>query len=71
MSEGELLQIEKVRNLDITEAIYYEIICQKTTTLIATSVKPLSEEVETMRKFGELIGMALQKITDFDGELRH
>ena len=67
MSEGELLQIEKARNLDITEAIYYEIIRQKTATLIAAccslgaaSVKPLSEEVETMRKFGELIGMSFQ-----------
>ena len=67
MSEGELLQIEKARNLDITEAVYYEIIRQKTATLIAaccslgaTSVKPLSEEVETMRQFGELIGMAFQ-----------
>ena len=67
MSEGELLQIEKARNLDITEAIYYEIIRQKTATLIAAccslgaaSVKPFSEEVETMRQFGELIGMAFQ-----------
>ncbi|WP_298495752.1 polyprenyl synthetase family protein [uncultured Algibacter sp.] len=67
MSEGELLQIEKARKLDITEAIYYEIIRQKTATLIAAccslgaaSVKPESEHVETMRKFGELIGMAFQ-----------
>ena len=67
MSEGELLQIEKARRLDITEAIYYEIIRQKTATLIAAccslgaaSVKPESTEVETMRKFGELIGMAFQ-----------
>ena len=67
MSEGELLQIEKARNLDITEAVYYEIIRQKTATLIASccslgaaSVKPFSEEVETMRQFGELIGMAFQ-----------
>ena len=67
MSEGELLQIEKARQLDITEAIYYEIIRQKTATLIAAccslgaaSVKPNSPEVETMRKFGELIGMAFQ-----------
>ena len=67
MSEGELLQIEKARNLDITEAIYYEIIRQKTATLIAAccslgaaSVKPESPDVETMRKFGELIGMAFQ-----------
>ncbi|APY01156.1 polyprenyl synthetase family protein [Lacinutrix venerupis] len=67
MSEGELLQIEKARRLDITETIYYEIIRQKTATLIAAccslgaaSVKPDSQEVETMRKFGELIGMAFQ-----------
>ena len=67
MSEGELLQIEKARRLDITEDIYYEIIRQKTATLIAAccslgaaSVKPESEEVENMRRFGELIGMAFQ-----------
>lgn len=67
MSEGELLQIEKARKLDITEAVYYEIIRQKTATLIAAccslgaaSVKPDSKDVETMRKFGELIGMAFQ-----------
>ena len=65
--EGELLQIEKARKLDITEAIYYEIIRQKTATLIAAccslgaaSVKPNTEDVERMRKFGELIGMAFQ-----------
>lgn len=67
MSEGELLQIEKARQLDVTEDIYYEIIRQKTATLIAAccslgaaSVKPNSPEVESMRKFGELIGMAFQ-----------
>ncbi len=67
MSEGELLQIEKARNLDITEGVYYEIIRQKTATLIAAccslgacSVDPDSESVEKMRKFGELIGMAFQ-----------
>ncbi|MFD0989146.1 polyprenyl synthetase family protein [Mariniflexile jejuense] len=67
MSEGELLQIEKARKLDITEAVYYEIIRQKTATLIAAccslgaaSVKPESQHVEVMRKFGELIGMAFQ-----------
>ncbi len=65
--EGELLQIEKARKLDITEDVYYEIIRQKTATLIAAccslgaaSVKPESQDVETMRKFGELIGMAFQ-----------
>ncbi len=67
MSEGELLQIEKARKLDITEAVYYDIIRQKTATLIAAccslgaaSVKPGSVHVEAMRKFGELIGMAFQ-----------
>lgn len=67
ISEGELLQIEKARQLDVTEDIYYEIIRQKTATLIAAccslgaaSVKPESKDVETMRKFGELIGMAFQ-----------
>lgn len=67
MSEGELLQIEKARRLDITEEVYYEIIRQKTATLIAAccslgacSVKPNSPDVETFRKFGELCGMAFQ-----------
>lgn len=68
MSEGELLQIEKARRLDITEEVYYEIIRQKTATLIAAccslgacSVNPENTEVvEKMRKFGELIGMAFQ-----------
>lgn len=67
MSEGELLQIEKARRLDITEAIYYEIIRQKTATLIAAccalgaqSVSSDAALVEKMRKFGELIGMAFQ-----------
>ncbi len=67
MSEGELLQIEKARRLDITEEVYYDIIRQKTATLIAAccslgacSVRPDSPDVETFRKFGELIGMAFQ-----------
>ncbi|MFC2147190.1 polyprenyl synthetase family protein [Bacteroidota bacterium] len=67
ISEGELLQIEKARRLDITEEVYYEIIRQKTATLIAAccslgacSVKPDSTDVETFRKFGELCGMAFQ-----------
>ncbi|MBT8321213.1 MAG: polyprenyl synthetase family protein, partial [Eudoraea sp.] len=67
ISEGELLQLEKARRLDITEEVYYEIIRQKTATLIAaccslgaTSVKPDSPHVETFRKFGELCGMAFQ-----------
>jgi octaprenyl-diphosphate synthase len=67
MSEGELLQIEKSRQLDITETVYYEIIRQKTASLIASccavgasSGGANEEVVETMRKFGEKIGMAFQ-----------
>ena len=67
MSEGELLQIEKARKLDITEEVYYDIIRQKTATLIAAccsigaaSVLPGSPEVKEFRKFGELCGMAFQ-----------
>ena len=67
MSEGELLQIEKARRLDITEDIYYEIIRKKTATLIAAccalgakSVNDDEVKVENMRLFGELIGMAFQ-----------
>ena len=68
MSEGELLQIEKARRLDITEDVYYEIIRQKTATLIAAccslgacSVQPNDKElVEKMRLFGEYVGMAFQ-----------
>ncbi|MGB8705618.1 MAG: polyprenyl synthetase family protein, partial [Gillisia sp.] len=67
MSEGELLQIEKARRLDITETVYYDIIRQKTATLIAAccslgaaSVKPETKDVVKMRRFGELIGMAFQ-----------
>lgn len=67
MSEGELLQIEKARQLDITEEVYFEIIRKKTATLIAactaigaTSVDADKNEIEKMRKFGELIGIAFQ-----------
>ena len=67
MSEGELLQIEKARLLDITEDVYFEIIRKKTATLIAactaigaTSVDAPADEIENMRRFGELIGIAFQ-----------
>lgn len=68
MSEGELLQIEKARRLDIVESVYYEIIRQKTATLIAAccamgacSVSPNDHEtIEKMRQFGEYVGMAFQ-----------
>lgn len=67
MSEGELLQFEKSRRLDITEDVYFEIIRQKTASLIASccavgaSSSGASEDVvKTMRLFGEKIGMAFQ-----------
>ncbi|MCW8981103.1 MAG: polyprenyl synthetase family protein [Altibacter sp.] len=67
MSEGELLQIGKALKLDITEAVYFDIIRQKTATLIAAccamgaqSVNAPKSEVESLRKFGELIGTAFQ-----------
>ncbi|NLR94137.1 polyprenyl synthetase family protein [Flammeovirga agarivorans] len=67
MSEGELMQIEKARRLDITEDVYFEIIRQKTATLIAActavgaSSSGASEEViKKMHKMGEKIGIAFQ-----------
>lgn len=67
MSEGELLQIEKARKLDITEEVYYDIIRQKTATLIASccasgtnSVGMDKETIEKMRLFGEYTGIAFQ-----------
>jgi len=67
MSEGELLQIEKARGLDITEEVYFDIIRQKTATLIAAccasganSVGQGKDVVEQMRLFGEKAGIAFQ-----------
>ncbi|OAD45742.1 polyprenyl synthetase family protein [Polaribacter atrinae] len=67
MSEGELLQIEKARKLDITEEVYFDIIRKKTATLIAAccgigaaSVGANQDCVRKMRKFGEYIGIAFQ-----------
>ena len=67
MSEGELLQIEKARKLDITEEVYFEIIRKKTATLIAAccgigaaSVGSEEETIQKMRQFGEYIGIAFQ-----------
>ncbi len=67
MSEGELLQLEKARKLDITEDVYYEIIRQKTATLIAAccEVGVLSNNVDEamakkMQDFGTYTGMAFQ-----------
>lgn len=67
MSEGELLQIEKARRLDINEDIYYEIIRKKTASLIASacsagaaSATKDEDIIELMRLFGEKIGIAFQ-----------
>ena len=67
ISEGELLQIEKARKLDITEKIYFNIIRQKTATLIAAccasgakSVGQNKDVVEKMQLFGEKAGIAFQ-----------
>ncbi len=67
MSEGELLQIEKARKLDITEEVYFEVIRQKTASLIAaccaTGAKSAGVDDLTamkMKAFGEKVGMAFQ-----------
>lgn len=67
MSEGELLQIEKVRRMDIEEPVYYEVIRQKTASLIASccacgaaSAGADAATIEKMRLFGEKIGIAFQ-----------
>ena len=67
MSEGELLQMEKARRLNITEEVYFDIIRQKTASLIASccaagasSVRADAATIEKMRLFGEKVGMAFQ-----------
>ena len=67
MSEGELLQIEKVRRMDIGEELYFDVIRQKTASLIASccacgaaSAGADEETVEKMRLFGEKVGIAFQ-----------
>lgn len=67
MSEGELLQIEKTRRLDITEEVYFEIIKKKTAALIsacceagAASTNAHKNDILKMRSFGEKAGIAFQ-----------
>lgn len=78
MSEGELMQMEKARRLDIKEEMYFTIIRQKTASLIASccasgacSADPTDkEQIERMRLLGETIGIAFQIKDDlFDYEL--
>ena len=76
MSEGELLQIEKARKLDVDEAIYFEIIRKKTASLIASccasgaaSAGASPEVINKMKLFGEKVGIAFQIKDDlFDYE---
>lgn len=67
MSEGELLQIEKARNLNLQEDIYFEIIKNKTASLLASSCAAgaysSSQDqlaAAKMRQFGEWVGIAFQ-----------
>ncbi|KAF0196444.1 MAG: octaprenyl-diphosphate synthase [Bacteroidetes bacterium] len=67
MSEGELLQIEKARRLDIQEDVYFEIIRKKTASLIASccasgaaSAGADKETISRLHRFGELTGIAFQ-----------
>lgn len=67
MSEGELLQIEKSRNLNLKEEVYFEIIKNKTASLVASSCAAGASTtfdndnaIEKMRTFGEKVGIAFQ-----------
>jgi octaprenyl-diphosphate synthase len=78
MSEGELLQIQKTRKLDIDEATYFKVISDKTASLLETccSIGAMSttdnkEYIEAMRKFGHSLGMSFQirdDILDYEGK---
>lgn len=80
MSEGEILQLEKARKLDIEEDVYFEIIRKKTASLIASccqagafSATKDKETIEKMRLFGEQVGIAFQikdDLIDFDNNIK-
>ncbi|MCS6903910.1 MAG: polyprenyl synthetase family protein [Bacteroidia bacterium] len=77
MSEGELLQLQKARTMNIEEPVYFDIIRQKTASLIASccacgaaSVTQDTELIERMRLFGEKVGIAFQikdDLLDYSG----
>jgi octaprenyl-diphosphate synthase len=77
MSEGELLQLQKARKLNITEADYFKIILSKTAALIsactacgARSVTVDQDAIQSMKEFGENIGIAFQirdDLLDYEG----
>lgn len=67
MSEGELLQLEKSRNLNLDEEVYYQIIKGKTASLLASACAAGActtfkeeKDIELLRLFGENVGMAFQ-----------
>jgi octaprenyl-diphosphate synthase len=78
MSEGELLQIEKSRSLNLDESIYFEIIRNKTASLLASacgagafSTSNDEEVTARLRQFGEKVGIAFQikdDLFDYAGE---
>lgn len=76
MSEGELLQIEKARTMNVAEDVYFEVIRKKTASLFASccasgaaSAGADSNKIELMRQFGEYLGIAFQIKDDlFDYE---
>ncbi len=78
MSEGELLQIQKTRKLDIDEETYFKIIADKTASLIETccTIGALSATddrnmIGAMKEFGHCVGMSFQirdDILDYDGK---
>jgi octaprenyl-diphosphate synthase len=80
MAEGELLQIQKTRKLDIDEQTYFKVIKDKTASLLETccqvgalSSSDNSEYVEAMRVYGESLGIAFQikdDTLDYDGNYK-
>jgi len=78
ISEGELLQLEKARNLNLQEEVYYEIIRNKTASLLASAcaagawaTSQNEEFTNRLRKLGELTGMAFQikdELFDYNSE---
>lgn len=78
MSEGELLQIQKTRKLDINEETYYQVISDKTASLIETcciigamSTSDNQEYIDALKSFGHNLGMSFQirdDILDYEGQ---
>ena len=77
MSEGELLQIQKTRKLDIDEETYFKVISDKTASLLETcctigamSATDNKDYIEAMKNFGHSLGMSFQirdDILDYEG----